>query len=184
MVQPSRAMSKGEMRKMVQGGGVSINKEKLEGVTGHSIDNLLEGHAAGVMVSTAGSQVGSAPVINIRGVASITSSVTPLYVVDGVPINTSDIASNTDYNPVADIKSIDILKDAAASAMYGSRAAAGVVLITTNSGYAGKTKLTYDYNVGFNSATKLLDPLTAQEFTDIKNRGWLNNGPTSCLTPP
>ena len=133
----------------------SINKEKLEGVTGHSIDNLLEGHAAGVMVSTAGSQ--------------------------GVPINTSDIASNTDYNPVADInpadiKSIDILKDAAASAMYGSRAAAGVVLITTNSGYAGKTKLTYDYNVGFNSATKLLDPLTAQEFTDIKNRGWLNNG--------
>ena len=159
----------------------SINKEKLEGVTGHSIDNLLEGHAAGVMVSTAGSQVGSAPVINIRGVASITSSVTPLYVVDGVPINTSDIASNTDYNPVADInpadiKSIDILKDAAASAMYGSRAAAGVVLITTNSGYAGKTKLTYDYNVGFNSATKLLDPLTAQEFTDIKNRGWLNNG--------
>ena len=156
----------------------SINKEKLEGVTGHSIDNLLEGHAAGVMVSTAGSQVGSAPVINIRGVASITSSVTPLYVVDGVPINTSDIASNTDYNPVADInpadiKSIDILKDAAASAMYGSRAAAGVVLITTNSGYAGKTKLTYDYKVGFNSATKLLDPLTAQ---DIKNRGWLNNG--------
>ena len=159
----------------------SISKEKLEGVTGHSIDNLLEGKAAGVMISTAGSQVGSAPVINIRGVASITSSVTPLYVVDGVPINTSDIASNTDYNPVADInpadiKSIDILKDAAASAMYGSRAAAGVVLITTNSGYAGKTKLTYDFNLGFNSATKLLEPLTAQEFTDIKNRGWLNNG--------
>ena len=159
----------------------SLNKEKLEGVTGHSIDNLLEGHAAGVMVSTTGSQVGSAPVINIRGVASISSSVTPLYVVDGVPINTSDIATNTDYNPVADInpadiKSIDILKDAAASAMYGSRAAAGVVLITTNSGYAGKTKLTYDYNLGFNSATKLLEPLTAQEFTDIKNRGWLNNG--------
>ena len=105
----------------------------------------------------------------------------PSYVVDGVPINTSDIASNTDYNPVADInpadiKSIDILKDAAASAMYGSRAAAGVVLITTNSGYAGKTKLTYDFNLGFNSATKLLEPLTAQEFTDIKNRGWLNNG--------
>ncbi len=137
----------------------SISKEKLEGVTGHSIDNLLEGKAAGVMISTAGSQVGSAPVINIRGVASITSSVTPLYVVDG-----------------ADIKSIDILKDAAASAMYGSRAAAGVVLITTNSGYAGKTKLTYDFNLGFNSATKLLEPLTAQEFTDIKNRGWLNNG--------
>lgn len=159
----------------------SINKEQLTGVTGHSIDNLLEGKAAGVMISTTGSQVGSAPVINIRGVASISSSVTPLYVVDGVPINTSDIASNTDYNPVADInpadiKSIDILKDAAASAMYGSRAAAGVVLITTNSGYAGKTKLSYDYNIGFNSATKLLEPLTAQEFTDIKNQGWLNNG--------
>ena len=159
----------------------SINKDKLEGVTGHSVDNLLEGHAAGVMVSTTGSQVGSAPVINIRGVASISSSVTPLYVVDGVPINTSDIASSTDYNPVADInpadiKSIDILKDAAASAMFGSRAAAGVVIITTNSGYAGKTKLTYDYNVGFNNATKLFTPMNALQYTDIKNRGWLNNG--------
>ena len=157
----------------------SINKDKLEGVTGHSVDNLLEGHAAGVMVSTTGSQVGSAPVINIRGVASISSSVTPLYVVDGVPINTSDIASSTDYNPVADInpadiKSIDILKDAAASAMFGSRAAAGVVIITTNSGYAGKTKLTYDYNVGFNNATKLFKPMNALQYTDIKNRGWLN----------
>ena len=133
----------------------SINKDALKGVTGNSIDNILEGHAAGVMVSTSGSQVGEAPIINIRGVASITSSVTPLYVIDGVPVNTSNIASNTDYNPIsdinpADIKSIDILKDAAASAMYGSRAAAGVVLITTNSGTAGKAKLTYDYNLGFN----------------------------------
>ncbi len=159
----------------------SINKEALKGVTGHSIDNILEGHAAGVMVSTSGSQVGSAPVINIRGIASITSSVTPLYVVDGVPINASNIASNTDYNPIADInpadiKSIDILKDAAASAMYGSRAAAGVVLITTNSGSIGKTRLTYDYNLGFNSATKLLEPMDAIQYTDIKNQGWLNNG--------
>ena len=159
----------------------SINKESLKGVTGNSIDNILEGHAAGVMVSTSGSQVGSAPVINIRGLASITSSVTPLYVVDGVPVNSSDIASNTDYNPIsdinpADIKSIDILKDAAASAMYGSRAAAGVVIITTNSGSAGKSKVTYDYNLGFNTATKLFTPMNAEEYTDIKNRGWLNNG--------
>ena len=159
----------------------SINKESLKGVTGNSIDNILEGHAAGVMVSTSGSQVGAAPVINIRGLASITSSVTPLYVVDGVPVNSSNIASSTDYNPIsdinpADIKSIDILKDAAASAMYGSRAAAGVVLITTNSGSAGKTKLTYDYNLGFNSATKLFTPMNAEQYTDIKNRGWLNNG--------
>ena len=153
----------------------SINKESLKGVTGNSIDNILEGHAAGVMVSTSGSQVGSAPVINIRGLASITSSVTPLYVVDGVPINSNNIASNTDINP-ADIKSIDILKDAAASAMYGSRAAAGVVLITTNSGSSGKSKLTYDYNIGFNSATKLLTPMNAEQYTDIKNQGWLNNG--------
>ncbi len=166
----------------------SINKESLKGVTGNSIDNILEGHAAGVMVSTSGSQVGSAPVINIRGLASITSSVTPLYVVDGVPVNSSNIASSTDYNPIADInpadiKSIDILKDAAASAMYGSRAAAGVVLITTNSGSAGKTKLTYDYNLGFNSATKLFTPMNAEQYTDIKNRGWLNNGGDSNNLP-
>lgn len=160
----------------------SVNTDELKASNSKSIDNMLEGLASGVMISTPGSQVGQAPIINIRGVASISSSTTPLYVVDGVIINTSDVASNTDYNPIADInpsdiKSIDILKDAAASALYGSRAAAGVILITTHSGSAdSKTKLTYDYNFGLSKATRLFEPMNAEEYTQIKNEGWLNNG--------
>jgi len=160
----------------------SVSADKLQGISKNSVDNMLEGLAAGVMVSTPGSQVGQAPIINIRGVASISSSSQPLYVVDGIPVNNSDIASNTDYNPIADInpadiKSIDVLKDAAATALYGSRAAAGVILITTNSG-AGQTKskITYDYNFGLSKAINLFEPMNAEQYTDIKNEGWLNNG--------
>jgi len=167
----------------------SVSKEELKGLSNNSIDNMLEGLSSGVMISTPGSQVGQAPIINIRGVASISSSTTPLYVVDGIPVNTIDIASNTDYNPLADInpadiKSIDILKDAAASALYGSRAAAGVILITTNSGSNdNKAKLTYDYNYGISQATRLFEPMNAEQYTEIKNEGWLNNGGDASKLP-
>lgn len=160
----------------------SVKQESLRGVGGHSIDGMLEGQVAGLMISTPGSQVEQAPIIHVRGVSSISSGTTPLYVVDGMPINATDIASSTDYNPLADInpadiKSIDVLKDAAASAMYGSRAAAGVILITTHSGSANsRAKLDYDYHVGVNTATRLLKPMNALQYTELKNEGWLNNG--------
>lgn len=160
----------------------SVKGEAIKDVPGNSVDGMLQGRAAGVMISTPGSNVGEAPVINIRGVASITSSTTPLYVVDGMPINTENISSATNFNPIADInpadiKSIDILKDAAATAMYGSRAAAGVVLITTKNGQSsGKAKLTYDFAYNWNVPTEFTKTMTAEEYVEIKTLGRINSG--------
>ena len=160
----------------------SVKGEALKDVPGSSVDGMLQGRAAGVMISTGSSNVGDAPVINIRGVASITSSTTPLYVVDGMPINTDNISSATAFNPIADInpadiKSIDILKDAAATAMYGSRAAAGVVLITTKNGQSsGKAKLTYDYAFNLNVPTEFTKTMNAEQYVEMKTLGRINSG--------
>ena len=107
-----------------------------------SIDQVLQGRASGVSLTTPSGNVGQAPIVKIRGVASITSGTQPLYIVDGVPVQTGSNAQLGDVNALADINadnilSIDVLKDAAAAAVYGSRAANGVVLITTKKGQQG-----------------------------------------------
>lgn len=107
---------------------------------------MMQGRASGLNVTTPSGGVGQAPVVHIRGVNSITSGTSPLYVVDGMPIQSGDLGGGlgnanalADINP-ADILSIDVLKDAAAAALYGSRAANGVVLITTKQEAAEKQK--------------------------------------------
>lgn len=136
---------------------------------------MLQGRASGMNVTTPSAGVGQAPVVHIRGVNSITSGTSPLYVVDGVPIQSGDMAAGignanalADINP-ADILSIDVLKDAAAAALYGSRAANGVVLITTKNGNQGKVTVTYDGYVGFSNKTKFIDMMNAREYVDFKN---------------
>ena len=123
----------------------SIKGDAIRNIPGPSVDGMLQGRASGVMITTPTSSVGAAPIINIRGVSSISNSTNPLYVVDGM-IFTTDASSSTRQNPLADlnssdIKSIEILKDAAATALYGSRAANGVVLITTHSQAQGKATI-------------------------------------------
>ena len=115
----------------------SVRANALKDVPSSSFDQMLQGRASGMSVTTPSAGVGQAPVVHIRGVNSITSGTSPLYVVDGVPIQSGDLGNGVgnanalaDINP-ADILSIDVLKDAAAAALYGSRAANGVVLITT-----------------------------------------------------
>ena len=159
----------------------SVKSEEIKDMPGSSVDGMLQGRAAGVLISSGGSGMGDAPIINIRGVASITSSTQPLYVVDGMVINTDNISQATATNPLsdinpADIKSIDILKDAAATAMYGSRAAAGVVLITTKGGQSGKTKMSYDYAFNLNMPTNFVETMNAQQYTEIKTLGRINSG--------
>ena len=156
----------------------SIKGDAIKNIPGPSVDGMLQGRASGVMISTPSSSVGAAPIINIRGVSSISNSTNPLYVVDGM-IFTMDGTSSTRQNPLADmnsadIKSIEILKDAAATALYGSRAANGVILITTNSQAQGKAKITYNGAYTVAKATKMIDVLNAQEYTDFKNLGVLN----------
>lgn len=153
----------------------SIRSDALKDVPNTSLDQMMQGRASGLNVTSPSGGVGQAPVVHIRGVNSITSGTQPLYVVDGMPIQSGDLAGGlgnanalADINP-ADILSIDVLKDAAAAALYGSRAANGVVLITTKQGSNGKAKVTYDASFGFSSRTKFIDMMNAQEYVDFKN---------------
>jgi TonB-linked SusC/RagA family outer membrane protein len=124
----------------------------------------------------------NAPVIRIRGVNSISLSSYPLIVVDGIPINTGNAANSSivannplgDINP-ADIESINVLKDAASTAIYGSRAAAGVILITTKSGKNGKARVSYEGWTGITEAVRLPELLDAEQFMLIKNEAVLNS---------
>ena len=127
--------------------------------------------------------MGNQAVIRIRGVNSITLSSYPLIVIDGVPswngdnLNQNQAANNPLANiNQADIESIEVLKDASSAAIYGSRAAAGVILITTKKGKAGKFTVNFDSSVSFTKPFNLIDVLDAQQFTDIKNEGLRNAG--------
>ncbi|MCK7529962.1 MAG: TonB-dependent receptor plug domain-containing protein [Marinilabiliales bacterium] len=126
------------------------------------------------------------PVIRIRGFNSITSSSNPLVVVDGVPVFTGNIGgtaiqnSLADINP-SDIESMEILKDASATALYGSRAANGVILITTKRGAGARTKVTYDGFAGWTEPYRLFDLMNAEQYLEHKNLAYANAGSTVVL---
>ena len=149
------------LRKSDLTGAVSSVKAKELNLTTPTIGQALVGKVAGVQVS----QVSGAPYnttkIRVRGVGSVNASSDPLYVIDGYPAG-NDIFINPN-----DIESIDILKDAASAAIYGSRAAGGVVLITTKRGKEGKGKLEYDYQFGVNQLSKKVKLLNSAEYTDL-----------------
>ena len=140
-----------------------------------SFSQGLTGQAAGVNIVQPNGLLNNPPVIRVRGLSSLSLSSFPLVVVDGIPISTDDVSPNSaTNNPLADInpndiESIDILKDAASAAIYGSRAAAGVLLITTKRGKAGDARVTYDGWVGINNAVRLPEVLNAQQYMDHKN---------------
>ncbi|MDD4593309.1 MAG: SusC/RagA family TonB-linked outer membrane protein, partial [Parabacteroides sp.] len=152
----------------------SVKTEAIKDVPVNSIDQALQGRATGVSIITPSGGVGESPIIRIRGVSSITSGTSPLYVVDGVPIETGNTSYSGNVNSLADINpndilSMDVLKDAAAAAMYGSRAANGVILITTKKGVSGKTKVSYNGYMGVTSHSHFLDVMDAQQYVDFKN---------------
>ena len=153
----------------------TIKEEALKDLPNVSFDAMLQGQAAGVQVASANAGSGQAAKILIRGVSSISGGTDPLYIIDGLPINSSAVLSEyTDMSPLADINpndilSIEVLKDAAATALYGSRAANGVVIITTKKGNKGDIKVTYDGNVGFQEPTKLFDMMDADQYVAFKN---------------
>jgi TonB-dependent starch-binding outer membrane protein SusC len=140
-----------------------------------SFESALAGRAPGVMITVPNGVLNNPPVFRIRGTNSISLSSYPLIVVDGVPTYTGDLGgSNAPANALAtinpsDIESIDIAKDAAASAIYGSRAANGVVFITTKKGKTGRAKVSYSGWVGFTKANRVPKILDAQQYVDYKN---------------
>lgn len=152
----------------------SVKASALKDVPSVSFDQMLQGRASGVSITTPSAGVGQSPIVRIRGANSITSGTSPLYVVDGIPIESGNLSTMANANALADINpadivSMDVLKDAAAAALYGSRAANGVILITTKQGQSGKAKVTYDGFAGFSNATDFYDMMNAQQYVDFKN---------------
>jgi TonB-linked SusC/RagA family outer membrane protein len=171
-----------QSKRDISGSIASVSGEDIAAMPVQSFDQALQGRAAGVNVMTPNGVLNNPPVIRIRGVNSITLSSFPLVVIDGIPTFSGDQSGNSAANNAlasinpADIESIEILKDASAAAIYGSRASAGVILVTTKRGKAGKGTVTWDSWVGFTEPFKLVDLLDAYQYLEIKNEGAANAG--------
>jgi TonB-linked SusC/RagA family outer membrane protein len=169
-------------RRSLTGAVSKVNGEVLANKPVYSFDQALTGKAAGVLVNTSSGLVGDDVIIRIRGAASISSGSSPLIVMDGVPLTQgySNIIYNR-INPLAelnpnDIESIEVLKDASATAIYGSRGSAGVLLITTKKGKAGHNTLTYDAYAGFNEEANRMKVLNAEDYNKTINTLRWNSG--------
>jgi TonB-linked SusC/RagA family outer membrane protein len=176
---------------LVIGYGTMKKKDLTGSVTGMKSDdimqskavsfvNAMQGRMAGVHISSQSGELGANSRISIRGANSVYGSSLPLYVIDGIQmdVNTDEVVSAkmgngsqldplSSLNP-ADIESIEILKDASATAIYGSRGANGVILVTTRSGKAGKSRISYDGNINFGIVSKRLKVLGASDFIDYR----------------
>lgn len=161
----------GKMKRSdLTGSVVSVTADDISKSISTSLDQALQGRAAGVSVTQNSGAPGGGISVSIRGTNSFSGN-EPLYVIDGIPIdgNTRDNSSALSSINPSDIVSMEILKDASAAAIYGTRAANGVVLISTKRGQAGKTKLGYEGYVGFQQLPNILDVLNLREYAVYQN---------------
>jgi TonB-linked SusC/RagA family outer membrane protein len=173
------------------GSVTTLKGAEIESKPFTSVDKALQGKVAGLQSVASSGQPGASQAILIRGVSSITASTSPLWVVDGVPVNSGDASRlQTTANLLStlnpnDIESITVLKDAASQSIYGSRAANGVIVVTTKKGKAGVTKYRFDSEVG-TSQTAYTNPkyrpLDVNEYMDVTGQGYLNAGYTAAQT--
>jgi len=177
----------------VTGALTQLKADNIKQGVNISVDNLLQGKVSGVRIAQSSGEPGAGVDVFIRGVGSIRSGSTPLFVVDGVPLSNDNVSaggpnfglgSSEPKNPLnflntSDIETITILKDASAAAIYGARGSNGVVLITTKRGKKGDPTLTYDMYVGTSSVIKKMDVLSADEYRKaIKNQAYDHGGNT------
>jgi TonB-linked SusC/RagA family outer membrane protein len=169
-----------QQKRDITGSVSSVKADAIKSIPVQSFDQALQGKAAGVSITMPNGVLNNPPVIRIRGFNSISGSSSPLVVVDGVPVFTGNTGSGTafinglaDINP-ADIASMDILKDASATALYGSRAANGVILITTKRGSGARTRVTYDGYVGLTQPYKIFETMNADQYLEHKNLAYAN----------
>jgi TonB-dependent starch-binding outer membrane protein SusC len=163
------------------GSVAAISAKQLENRPTTSFDQLLGGQATGIDIIQPSSILNSTPVMRVRGINTITSGLFPLVVVDGVTVFVGSIGGLIGNNPLSDInpndiQSIDVLKDASAAAIYGSRAANGVMVITTKKGRTGKPKVSYDTWVSRATPFNLPELLGAEDYMMIKNEALRNSG--------
>lgn len=172
-----------QKKREVTGSITQVKGTEIASLATPSFESQLAGRAAGVQVTQQTGVLGEAPRLRIRSIGSISSGTYPLVVVDGIPVFTGDIGGYASTNALADInpndiESMEILKDGSATAIYGSRAANGVLLITTKRGASsgGKMKVNYSNWFGIASPVKLFDLLNAEEFVTISNEKRSNRG--------
>ncbi|MGB3617558.1 MAG: TonB-dependent receptor [Catalinimonas sp.] len=163
----------------------SVSAKEIKDQPVPSVESALQGRAAGVNITASSGTPGAALRVSVRGATSITASSEPLYVIDGIPMISEDNSalftggsnanSLADINP-SDIESIEILKDASAAAIYGSRASNGVVLITTKRGQEGKAKINVGYYTGISQPANVIDMMDAREFVNMMDEAAANDG--------
>ena len=141
-----------------------VTSKDLSNATPTRVEDVLKGKISGVQITQNSGQPGTSSVVRIRGIGTINNS-DPLYIVDGMPVS-----SGIDYLNPKDIESIEVLKDASATSIYGARAANGVVIITTKRGKEGKTKVSYSYNYSYQKYSDTYDLLSLPEWMEEKNK--------------
>lgn len=175
-----------QARREVSGSVTAITAADLGEVAPDVFGRSLNGKVAGVQVQQTTGAPGGSIKINIRGATSVTSGSGPLYVVDGFPIDQTNDGEGADqgFNPLSsldanDIETINVLKDASATAIYGSRGAGGVVIITTKKGKQGKTKISFNRSIGIQSVIRKLDLLNGEQLIDLIDEAHSNAGLTA-----
>lgn len=162
-----------QSRRLLTGSVSKIKGTDIENIPVPSLESAIQGRSPGVYIQAQNGKLGQGIQVRIRGASSVSAGNQPLYVVDGLPITVDDFSSNgASTNPLVDlnqndIESIDILKDASAAAIYGSRASNGVVLVTTKKGKAGDTKITYNQYYGFSKPTGERQFLNSEQYVTM-----------------
>ena len=160
-----------QKKSVVTGAITSVRASDIENQVVGRLETALQGRTSGVTITTNSGAPGSGSTIRVRGVTTLNNN-TPLYVVDGVVVD----AGGIDYLNASDIESVEVLKDAASAAIYGTRAAAGVILVTTKRGRAGEMAINYNGYYGTQGPAKKLNLLNATEYATLQNEISLNDG--------
>lgn len=169
-------------KQKINGNIASVTAKDIQEVPVSNFQNTLVGKLAGVQITQVNGKAESGVRVRVRGVSTVSGSQEPLYVIDGIPVtNIDNNVNDSPINPLiglnpGDIESIQILKDASASAIYGSRATNGVVLITTKSGKEGKTKVSFNSSYGWSEATNTREWLNTSEYVELFIEANLNSG--------
>ena len=156
-----------------------VSADDLEGKTRLRAEDALKGLASGITVTSASGQPGAKSQIRIRGNGTINNS-NPLYIIDGMPTDQNGMEL---VNP-SDIESIEVLKDAASGAIYGARAANGVILVTTKKGKQGKAQINYNFSYGLQSAWHKRDVTSATDYAILQNEKYVNSGQAPVFADP
>ena len=182
-----------QRKKEVTGAISTIDSKEITAVQTPSFEAALQGQAAGVQVTQGSGMAGSGSIVRIRGLSSISAGGDPLYVIDGIPITQDYFAGGNsgamNRNPLAslnpnDIKDIQVLKDAAATGIYGSRGANGVILITTKRGVKKGIQVSYGSSIGYGEPTARPNMMNTEEYLTIRQEAWENDGGTGYVWLP